>query len=59
MRVFEETKDEQVNAALENKIRNLGIPPGVFVRVFDATVTPFVDDVDHEDDEFFEEEELL
>lgn len=59
MRVFEETKNEQVNPALEDKIQNMGIPPGVFVRVFNATVTPFVDDVDHDDDEFFDEEELL
>jgi len=59
MRVFEETKDEPVNADLEETIRGLGIPPGVFVRVFDARVTPFADVVDHDDDEFFDEEELL
>ena len=59
MRVFEEVKDELPNVSLEEEIRELGVPQGVFIRVFDAPVTPFLDTTDYDDDEFFDEEELL
>jgi hypothetical protein len=59
VRVFDETKDEPINSLLEDRIRQLGMPPGVFIRVFDAKVTPFDDVADRDDDEFFDEEELL